>query len=560
MSTQMRAANGAVAAADAAAGGGSMPAGTAGGGRRRSRRRAVPARRRPGIVVVGALSNLVVVALALSTQASVAWTLILLLWLNAFLFAAARMASRTILAAFLVSFFLLLLGREITIDFFRYETTQAPPGQTEHLQLCLALSLLGIMLGATATEAWRGRARHLFRSDESAPGPDEPTDSVGGRAGAALDARGATVLADPSIVRFLFWATLVLSLISVGLRARYVLANGYLSYYTEFSDLEDASGSMYGLRRIEVMLPLMLAIHLGVFPPRREVTAAVTGWAAYLFLSLLTGQRGTFVGGLVIILAYWIVRARQDSSGTWRVGAIGRIAGAVAVPLVAVVLTAVESARGVGAVASDTAGRNPVLQLLYGQGVSSTVVRNAYTYADFIPRDWYTGEFLHSGLPARLLGYQVYHGNTVEHALNGGSFTHAFAYTLLGPQYLTGRGTGSSFIAELFYDYGYAGVLLGGAVYGAVCIWACNLIKGQPLRNGLKLMIVPTLLWAPRGSATGFLASWLTPSVVVALGAVTTLSLAAALLRETELAARRGRQGPTAVGEPSSLRAAPSGR
>ncbi|PHP52334.1 O-antigen polysaccharide polymerase Wzy [Actinomyces ruminis] len=212
---------------------------------------------------------------------------------------------------------------------------------------------------------------------------------------------------------------------------------------------------------------------------------------------------------------------------------VGRLIGVVSVPLVAIALTAVESARGVGAVASDTAGRNPILQLLYGQGVSSTVVRNAYTYADFIPKDWYTGEFLHSGLPARLLGSQVYHGNTVEHALHGGSFTHAFAYTLLGPQYLSGRGTGSSFIAELFYDYGYVGVLVGGAVYGAVCVWACTLVKGQPLRNGLRLVIVPTLLWAPRGSATGFLSTWLTPSVLVALLGVTVLSLAAALLRET---------------------------
>ncbi|MBE6481232.1 MAG: O-antigen polysaccharide polymerase Wzy [Actinomyces ruminicola] len=519
--------------------------GTTTSGRRRRRRSApgYPSRRRPGIVVVSVLCNLALLALALVTQASTGWTLILLLWLNALLFAAARMASRTVLAAFLVSFFLLLLGREITVDFFHYESSQAPPGQTEHLQLCLVASLLGIVLGAIGMEAWRAWRRWLAVGDGGDAGED--TDGQGGLSGVVGDRggarRGATVLADPSIVRCLFWVTLALSLVSVALRARYVLANGYLSYYTEFSDLEDASGSMYGLRRIEIMLPLMLTIHLGLFPPRRQVTAAITGWSAYLLLSLLTGQRGTFVGGLVIVLAYWIVRSRQDPPGTWRIGRVGRIIGMVAVPLVAIALAAVESARGVGAVASDTAGRNPILQLLYGQGVSSTVVRNAYTYADFIPKDWYTGEFLHSGLPARLLGYQVFHGNTVEHALHGGSFTHAFAYTLLGPQYLSGRGTGSSFIAELFYDYGYAGVLVGGMVYGAVCIWACTLVKGQPLRNGLRLMIVPTLLWAPRGSATGFLSTWLTPSVVVTLVAVTVLSLAAALLREAGITNRRDR-------------------
>lgn len=506
-----------------------VKSGGSGGNQRRRTGRRLP--RRPGRALVAVMCNLAVFALALGTQASLPWALILLLWLNVLLFAAARMAERTILAAFLVSFFVLLLGREITVDFFRYETSQAPAGQTAHLQWCLVLSLIGILVGALAVSVWRASKPHLRAAGSTAGTGSNRGGGLGHARKSAPD--GGTVLADPSIVRFLFWVTLALSLISVALRARYVLANGYLSYYTDFSDLEDASGSMYGLRRIEIMLPLVLTIYLGLFPPRRQVTAASIGWAVYLALSLLTGQRGTFVGGVVIILAYWIVRARQDPPGAWRIGRTGRIVGAVSVPLVAVALAAVESARGVGAVASDTAGRNPILQLLYGQGVSSTVVRNAYTYADFIPKDWYTGEFLHSGLPARLLGYQVYHGNTVEHALHGGSFTHAFAYTLLGPQYLSGRGTGSSYIAELFYDYGYAGVLVGGAVYGAVCIWACTLVKGQPLRNGLRLVIVPTLLWAPRGSATGFLSTWLTPSVLVALLGVTVLSLAAALLRET---------------------------
>ncbi|MDU0348858.1 O-antigen polysaccharide polymerase Wzy family protein [Actinomyces sp. MRS3W] len=470
------------------------------------------ARRQAILPLVGLLCNLGVIALALGTQASLVWTLILLLWLNALLFGVARLSERAIFVAFLVAFFFLLLGREITVDFFHYEVIQAPPAQTRHLQLCLTLSLLGLLAGALVASSWRARRRLLA----------EPTE-------ARLSPR---LFADPSIVRCIYWVVLVLSLISVALRARYVLANGYLSYYTEFSDLEDSSGSMYGLRRIEIMLPMVLAIYLGVFPPRRQVTAASAGWAVYLVLSLLTGQRSTFVGGAVMLLAYWIVRRHQDPPGTWRMRRGGKLVAAIAVPVVAIALAAVESARGIGAVAADTANRNPILQMLYGQGVSSSVVRNAYTYADFIPRDWYTGEFLHSGVLARLLGYPVYHGNTLEHALHGGSFTHAYGYTLLGPQYFSGRGSGSSFIAELFYDYGYAGVFLGGMIYGAICIWGCALKPGQPLRNGLRLVIVTTLLWAPRGSATGFLTTWLSPSVLVALVGVAGLSLAAALLRE----------------------------
>lgn len=455
-----------------------------------------------GRILTVALCNLALVLAALCTEATAPWVLIVLLWLNAALYAAADLGNRAILLAFLLSFLVLLMGREITIDFFRYEIRWDPPGQTRHLQACLVLSLIGVWAGAWALERWRRRARaaKLSRSPQ-------------GR-------RHRLQLVDPLVVRAVFIIVYAASIASVALRAQFVLSHGYLAFYTDFSQVENSSGTLYGLRRIELMLPMVLGIYLGLFPPRREVRRITAAWAIYLLLSLGTGQRGLLVGGTALIVAYWVLRHRLDPDGGWSLGAKGRIVAAITVPAAAIGLAAVETARGVGAVAADGGERNPVLQMLYGQGVSSTVVRNAYSYADFIPEALYTSEFLHSGVIARFFGYSVYHGNTVEHALYGGSFTHAFGYTLLGPAYLSGRGTGSSFIAEFYYDFGYPGVLLGGFVYGVMCVWSCTLLEGQPLRNGLRLVIVPNLLWAPRGSATGFLTTWLSPSVLITLGIV----------------------------------------
>lgn len=467
--------------------------------------------------------NLVVVLAALCTQASAEWVLVVLLWLNAALYAAADLGRRAILLAFLLSFFVLLLGREITIDFFRYESRWDPPGETRHLQACLVLSLVGLWAGSRAQERWGERIMAA-----RAALPQEPR-------------RALREVVEPEAVRVIFLLVLAVSLASVAMRAQFVLSHGYLAFYTEFSQVEGGSGPLFALRRIELMLPMVLGIHLGMFPPRREVRQVTAAWAVYLLLSLGTGQRGLFVGGVALIVAYWVLRHRMDPEGGWRLGTAGRVVGAVLVPVTAVGLTAVESARGVGAVAADPDSRNAVLQMFYGQGVSSSVIRNAYTYADFIPDTLYTAEFLRTGFVGRLLGFKVYYGNTVEHALEGGSFTHAFGYTLLGPAYLTGRGTGSSYIAELYFDFGYVGVLLGSAVLGALCVWSCTLVPGQAVRNGLRLVIVPSLLWSPRGSATGFLTTWLSPSVLITLGVVVTASTMVTV-RRRRLEARRRRR------------------
>lgn len=106
-----------------------------------------------------------------------------------------------------------------------------------------------------------------------------------------------------------------------------------------------------------------------------------------------------------------------------------------------------------------------ILNFFYDQGVTGNVLKRAYMYKNQIPKQIYTLEFLHSGILARLFNIKVYHGNTVDHAMYGGSFTHTLGYTVMNSAYLAGRGTGSSYIAELYQDFGYTGIILGNILY-----------------------------------------------------------------------------------------------
>ena len=122
-------------------------------------------------------------------------------------------------------------------------------------------------------------------------------------------------------------------------------------------------------------------------------------------------------------------------------------------------------------------------------------------------------------------------GNTVEYAQSGTSLSHSLSYITLGDLYLTGRGVGSSFLAEGFADYGYAGVLLVAVSYGLLVAWIDAFAPGSVVANAVRLLSIPAIVFAPRGSASGFLADVLSPVTLAVLLGIWVVAL---LLKERQ--------------------------
>lgn len=136
---------------------------------------------------------------------------------------------------------------------------------------------------------------------------------------------------------------------------------------------------------------------------------------------------------------------------------------------------------------------------------------------DQIPKGFtYSFEFLRSGILGRILGIPIYHGNTIEHALYGGSFTHALGYVVLGTSYLAGYGPGSSYIAELFYDFSYMGVIIGSVIYSWLFVNISNIAGKPPFIFSICLSVLTQLLWAPRSSFSGFITVLFYPTTWIA--------------------------------------------
>ena len=112
-----------------------------------------------------------------------------------------------------------------------------------------------------------------------------------------------------------------------------------------------------------------------------------------------------------------------------------------------------------------------------------------------------------NGFVRRLLNIKTYSGNSIEHALNTNNLAHRLSYIAYGTEYLKGRGTGSSYIAELLCDFGFVGVFIGNTVYG-ILINAIDRIQFKnALKDGIKLAMVYYLLLAPRGGFDSFAGS-----------------------------------------------------
>ena len=313
-------------------------------------------------------------------------------------------------------------------------------------------------------------------------------------------------------VYYFSWVFAVVSEIAVG---SFVAARGVTDYYTDFSEYLSGNTILYIISKIELMMPVAWNIYLATRPNRKQIKWPLIFYVLYLVISLGSGQRSTAMLGILFLFVYFVYRQGLNPEEAWITRKMV-IAGVVAVPLLAVFASGYNIWREGGEI-SGIRFMDGFINFFYDQGVTSNVMKRAYMYRDKIPSDQtYILEFLHSGIFARLFGIKVYHGNTVEHALYGGSFTHALGYTVMGDAYLSGRGTGSCYIAELYQDFGYTGILLGNVIYSLLIARIANRNKDERvLTTAVRFTIITQLLWAIRGSYTGFITQLFAPTTLV---------------------------------------------
>lgn len=170
------------------------------------------------------------------------------------------------------------------------------------------------------------------------------------------------------------------------------------------------------------------------------------------------------------------------------------------------------------------------MDFVYNNGVSVNVIKRSYELDSRLRSDrFYSLHFLHDGVFGLVFGSDGA-GNNADKATEGYHLAHALPYLMFRDKYLEGAGTGTSYIAELYHDFGYIGIVLGNVIYGFLLASLAKLDKNKPFNTSVKLLIITRLLWAPRGGFTEFITILSLPAtifiyVAVFLGAFLVFSI-----------------------------------
>ncbi|MEC1747888.1 O-antigen polysaccharide polymerase Wzy family protein [Schinkia azotoformans] len=438
------------------------------------------------------MANCSILIITLATSADLTYMLALMVWINMMIYAYKDLEHRSMLFAYGIAFFVFLMGRDLLQQVFKYKEVDYAADVQTHAYLSILLALLSLWTGYYLLSKKR-RYKNVVKD-------------------IVVNHKYLKYIQQLSLVTFcISWIFAVASKIIV---ARFISANSYFDYYTDYSEFLRGNIILYSMSKIEILMPVALSIFMATLPTKKQFKIPMVLYGIYTIVSLGSGQRSTFMLGLLWIFVYLVFRSGLNKEEGWFDRKL-LLYGVLAAPVLAI-FGSIYSIWREGGDLQNINYMSSFFDFFYDQGVTINAIKNAYIYADSIPHDnLYTLEFLQSGLLARILGITVYYGNTVEHALYGGSFTHALAYAVLGNLYLSGRGTGSSYIAELFFDFGYVGIVLGNFLYSYIILNITRIAKKSPFLLSICFTMVTQLLWAPRGSFSGMITILFYPTTVL---------------------------------------------
>lgn len=94
----------------------------------------------------------------------------------------------------------------------------------------------------------------------------------------------------------------------------------------------------------------------------------------------------------------------------------------------------------------------------------------------------------------------------MQYLLHNDSFSHWFSFICSPELYLAGSGSGSSYIAECYFAFGFWGVVVISVILGVVLmkISSVDFSDGKVYRNALSLFFVSCFFFLPRNSTFAF--------------------------------------------------------
>ncbi len=293
----------------------------------------------------------------------------------------------------------------------------------------------------------------------------------------------------------------------------FVLANtilnvakyGYLGSFTQ----EAEKNVPTAISRLSMFFAPSFAIFLATLPNRRQMKFPMAIYAVYMFASLFTGRRNTFVCEVLMLVIYFVMRDSllpKEKRFFQKKKVLWSIAGLL---LMMFALQRIAQVRA-GTLTQEDGFFSSLTNFVYSQGATFRVViqtvncwdrfdhRQTYLYLYF-PFE----QFVHNNVLLRtIFGYTpLLNIQNMQTALTTHNFAHVITYMVAPDRYLSGGGFGTSFVAEAYVAYGMAGVAAVSAMIGVICRFFSSMITRPWPVIALSLIAVKDFIYIPRNFA-----------------------------------------------------------
>lgn len=425
--------------------------------------------------------------------------LTLLMWVVVIVFCLQQIKERFLLLLFEATIFTFLMTRLILPDLFSTGYIAEDVDGTirmfdadtlRFIYTTLAISICGVYLGFAIIPAQEESTIRLY---------DTSTEYVS------------------SIRRMSKWLSYLCSLFYAAIiveKGLFVIHNGYFELYADFE-----SNLPTVIHKLSSLYIALFSVFLATFPTKQEARRPILLYLLIATLSLMTGSRTMFMLALVFVLFYYCLRNIVTPEEQW-LSRKAIIAIVIALPVILGGMFLLAFVRTESEVAAGSL-IDIFINFFYQQGVSAQVIGLTYELQDLLDdgRIFSFGQIIdnfNKNFIYQLMGKAVeYRQQTPEMALYGHSLGNTLTYYVKYKSFISGGGLGTSYIAEVWHDFGYIGLLLWNMMYGVIFAKFYQWVQKGLWPCAFGLIMIPDIIYAPRGQASAFLNIFMSVTILV---------------------------------------------
>lgn len=296
------------------------------------------------------------------------------------------------------------------------------------------------------------------------------------------------------IIFFIGWAINIILILE---KAIYINEHSYLEYVKSFT-----SYIPYVIRIIANTRTIAFFIFIATMPNKKECKIPIILYLLESIMVLFVGNRGNCIINILTIIFYIVFRQFINKDEKW-VKKSYIIAICIAIPFIFAGLSLLVYIReNIQLESFNLIGQ--IERFFKSIGNSVNIIGYEKLYENEIPK---TGLYSLGNVIQYIvynpitnmifnLNYPVYY--TQEYAMSGASFMHTISYFIDSEAYLNGHGYGSSYIAELYIDFKYWGVIVGNLFLGAYMAIFYKIYKKSYILSACLLLSYNIMLFIPR--------------------------------------------------------------